>query len=109
LIATALMMASASAQASGPEGYLTFFVGTPLLLAVAVFMGFVLARRSTTKAKLVAGLVFVPTMLFSVYLIPDALALIRRGPRMDAPISYAFFGLLALVCCQFVVVASRKH
>ena len=103
------MMTSATARASGPDGYATFFVGIPLLVAVAIFLGFALARKPTTRSRIVSALVFVPTFAFSIYLMRDALSLINRGPRMDAPISYAFFALLALVCCQFAVVTSRRH
>jgi hypothetical protein len=99
------MMVPASAYASGGGGIATYLMGIPLLLVVAIALGIVSARKPTRKAKLVSTLVFLPTLLFSLYLFPDALALLHDGPRIDSEISYGFLALLAIVCCQFAMVA----
>ena len=106
--ATVALLLPSIASASDGHGLVTYLVGLPLLLIVALALGIISAMRPTSKLKFVAWLIFAPTFLFCLYLIPDALHLFDRGFRLDSLITIVFFGLLALVCWQFLGLTQRK-
>lgn len=107
IAAAALLAVSASATASDGFGIATFVFGIPLLLFASIVLGVMLTRTSSKIIKMLSVLVFVPTLLVSLSLIPDALTLFRYGLEGDAVIGCAFFALLPVVCFSFLKLMSR--
>jgi hypothetical protein len=107
-VATLVLLVPSMAAASDGFGIVTYLVGIPLLVVVAAAFAIMSVIRPSATLRIAAWLVFVSTLLFCLYLIPDALHLFDRGFRRDSLITIAFFALLALVCWQFVGLAQRR-
>jgi hypothetical protein len=96
--AAGLLLIAWPAWASSTTGMLTLLVGIPSLLVAAAVLVLMLRRpRTPSSVRLCIGLLALP-VLYDLLLVPDAISLVRDGPRVDAGIAVAFFGLLVLVC-----------
>lgn len=107
LALTGLLPASPAAIAADPHGLLTLVVGIPLLLAVSVLLALLLILRPGRARRRVAGVVCIPTLLYSLYVAFDAVTLFREFGSENSMIGLSFFALLALVCVLFGVAVRR--
>ena len=108
IAAATLFLASSSAIASDGFGIATFLVGVPLLFVTSLVLGVMRAFSPSQTIKVAAAVLFVPALLFSFYLIPDALSIFRYGIlKPDATIGFAFFVLLAIACWLFYSLVRR--
>lgn len=83
------------------DGLLTLVVGIPVLLAATIVFAVLLAIRSRNFIKTLATVLFVPTLVFSLYTALDAVTMLRDFGTENFSIGFAFFALLALVCILF--------
>lgn len=107
LAITGLLLASPAAIAADPHGLLTLVVGIPLLLAVSVLLALLLILRPGPTRRRVAGVFFIPTLIYSLYVAFDAVTLFQEFGSENSMIGLAFFALLALVCALFWMAIRR--
>lgn len=95
--------AAIAAIAADPPGLLTLVMGVPLLLSVSVLLALLLILRPGTVRRRLARIVFIPTLLYSLYVALDAVTLLQELGTENAMIGLAFFALLAVACGLFHV------
>ena len=105
---TALLITSCPAVAHASDGLLTLIVGIPLLLVACAFLALMLFVRSHKSAKIASAVLFAPTLAYSLYVSLDAVQLLKHIGSENSMIALAFFGLLALSCVLFYLVAGRR-
>ena len=107
LAVTALLLASPAAIAADPPGLLTLVVGVPLLAVASFVLTLLLILRPGTLRRRIAGVLFIPTLLYSLYVALDAATLFQDLGSENSMIGVAFFTLLALSCALFRAAIQR--
>lgn len=85
------------AAASDADGLLTFLVGLPILVVSTALLWWAARPRRRMRSRALVLVAVAAPLAYVVYLVPDALALLRRYPHGSWPIAVLFFALLMLV------------
>ena len=95
--AAVLLLTSTPAAASGADGLLAFMIGIPLLtLMTGAFLWAIRKPRSRRTTFIMLALAC-PFIVYSLFILPDALSTFQRPAGSDALIGVAYVTLLGLM------------
>jgi hypothetical protein len=104
-----MLLAMWPCAAYAQRGMYTLFVGAPLMGALALAMFILLMFSSSRTLKIIASILFIPSLITALFIAPDAWSLLSfdEPSHENNLISYSFFGAGAFAGLLYYLLMYR--